>query len=64
MEPLVRPFETPVAAPSLGTGTIPALVPDAILIVQGSGQVKSGEWSWSWSIQTYAGAKQYELSEQ
>lgn len=65
MEPLVRPFETPSSSPSLpGVASIPQLVPDAILVVQGGGQSKTGNFSWSWSIQCYADSHQYELSGQ
>lgn len=62
-EPLVRPFESPSVTSLPGVQTIPALTPDPILIVSGSGQSKSGGFSWSWSIQRYADSKQYEAAQ-
>lgn len=63
-EPLVRPFETPsLSPPTLGVGTIPALTPDVIFVAQGSGQMKSGGYSWSWELECYADAQQYETVE-
>jgi hypothetical protein len=64
MEPLVRPFETPRSSPATpGIATIPQLTPDAILVVQGGGQVKSGGFSYSVSVTFYADAKQYEVGQ-
>jgi hypothetical protein len=63
-EALVRPFETPRSSPATpGIATIPQLTPDAILVVQGGGQVKSGGFSYSVSVTFYADAKQYEVGQ-
>lgn len=63
IEPLVRPFETPSSSPLPGTGTIPQLTPDAILVVHGSGVSKSGGYSYSYSAEWYIDAKQYEITQ-
>jgi len=63
-EPLIRPFETPGSSPRPGVASIPQIVPNVMLVVSGGGQTKSGGFSWSWSVTTYADAKQNEQTEQ
>ncbi len=64
LETLVRPFETPDVTPIAGVASIPQLSPNVTLIVTGGGAIKSGPWSFSYSISCYADAKQNEKTQQ
>jgi hypothetical protein len=60
LEQIIRPFTDQSSSPVLGTGTIPQLSQNITLVVVGNGAIKSGNYSYSYSIDKYADAVQTE----
>ncbi len=63
LENIIRPFTTVDTSPIPGVASIPNPAQNALLIVTGTGQVKSGSFNYSYSFTTYADAKQNEVTD-